>query len=96
MSMTEIEYQIVSMKESMYLVWSEDISPDVRHSFYCDNYAPVQHTDTTPNEWISYGWKLQPNFSYLTQIVCAECDKPSGYDYLCPNCRQLAYSINGN
>jgi hypothetical protein len=46
---------------------------------------------TTPNtarEWLRVNRAyIHPNYSTISFNICAECDKPVAYDYLCPECR---------
>lgn len=39
-----------------------------------------------PEDWEWSGFTLYPNVMPLPQLLCAECDKPSGLHYLCEGC----------
>lgn len=54
-------------------------------------YGPKRgvHSLTTiaAQDWESdYGYTLYPNVMPFPQLLCAECDKPSGLHYLCEGC----------
>jgi hypothetical protein len=45
-------------------------------------------SENNARQWLRVNRKwVHPNYSTISFNICAECDKPVAYDYLCPECR---------
>lgn len=75
------------------LYWNKELELEFI-GFWTDEEAPhgFSQAEWDWNLWdetIAHDpmWTLEDNYSNVPHSICAECDGPAFYDYLCPTCR---------